>query len=378
MSFYVTVKPSVLIWARQSIGLSIKDVANKLKESENTINNWEGGSKKPNFFQIEKLASLYKRPLAVFLLSEPPQEPPLPEDYRTDLSIKHKPLSSKTLLAIRKARRLQASAIELNEELGNPIRPISIKTTLSEDPEIVAEKVRDKIVSKDFNISLFKNSDEAFEAWKKLLEDNGVLVFQISIQQREIKGFSFIEGASPTIIVNKMDEANSRIFSLFHELAHILLNESGICDMIEDAHSPNIEKFCNHFAGAFLVSAVKLLSRTLVKQNKFSDAWENQTLKALANEFRVSKEVILRRLLILGKTTSLFYNKWREKNVKEYRPFGRGGRNPVKTCIQERGEKYVSMVFSAYDQAKISTLDAADYLGVKIDQIPKVHELISK
>lgn len=378
-SLEVSVEPKVLIWARESIGRSVEEIAKRLNVSENTVNSWEAGQKKLSLIQLEKLAkTVYKRPLAVFLLSEPPHELPIPKDFRTELSIKHKPLSPNTLLAIRKARRLQKSAIELNKELGNPIEPIYIRTTLSEDPEIIADKVRAKIVSRDFNISLFENSDEAFEAWKKLLEDNGMLVFQISIPQREIKGFSLIERELSAIVVNKADEANSKIFSLFHELAHILLNESGICDMIEDTHSPNIEKFCNRFAGAFLVSSAQLLNHTLVKQNKLSDVWQNQILKKLADEFRVSKEVILRRLLILGRTTNTFYKKWREENVKEYRPFGKGGKNPVKICVQERGKKYVSMVFAAYNQDKISTLDTADYLGVKIDQIPKVRELALK
>ncbi len=379
MSFYVSVKPSVLLWARESIGLSAKDVADKTKASETTINNWEDGREKPTFAQIEKLAALYKRPLAAFLLSEPPQEPPRPKDFRTELSMKHKPLSPKTLLAIRKARRLQASAIELNKELDYPLKPLSIRATLNDDPEMLAENVRGKFILNEFNVSLNENRDDTFEGWKKLLEDNGVLVFQISIQQREIKGLSLIEGEIPAIVVNKADEANSKIFSLFHELAHILLNEtSGICDMIEDAHSPKIEQFCNRFAGAFLVPASELLNQTLVQQNKDFNAWENRTLNSLADKFGVSKEVILRRLLILGRTSSLFYNNWREKNVKEYRPFGKGGKNPIKICVQERGKKYITMVLAAYNQDKISTLDVADYMGVKIDQIPKVRELISK
>lgn len=377
-SLEVTVERKVLIWARESIGMNIGEVAKRLNTSEDTVSKWESGQKRPPLIQLEKLAkTVYKRPLAVFLLSEPPMEPPIPKDFRTELSIKRKPLTPSTLLAIRKARRLQTSAIELNRELGFPIKPFSISAKLSEDPEIVAERVRAKIVSSSFNIYMFKDGERAFEGWKHILEDNGLLIFQISIPQREIKGFSLIEGELPAIVVNKADEANSKIFSLFHELAHILLNESGICDMIEDTHSPNIEKFCNHFAGAFLVPSAQLLSHTLVKQNKLSDVWENQTLRTIANEFRVSKEVILRRLLILGRTTSTFYKKWREKNIKEYRPFGKGGRDPVKMCVQERGEKYVSMVFGAYTQNKINTLDAADYLGVKIDQIHKVRELIS-
>ncbi|MBI4683449.1 MAG: ImmA/IrrE family metallo-endopeptidase [Nitrospirae bacterium] len=236
-------------------------------------------------------------------------------------------------------------------------------------------KVRAEFITNHFNISSFKNSDEAFEGWKNLLEDKGLLVFQISIPQGDIKGFSLIEGDLPAIVVNKKDLYNAKIFSLFHELAHILLNEGGICDMREDTHSPAIEKFCNHFAGSFLVPAKQLLKQDLVKQ-QCSLVWDSHSLKFLADKFRVSKEVVLRRLLILGKTSNSFYEKWRDEHIKEFKPFGKRG-DPVRSCVKERGEKYVAMVFSAYNQDKINTLDAAGYLGVKIDQIQKVRELVT-
>lgn len=60
MSFTVSIKPKVLLWARTSRGLSAKDVASKLKETEATINNWENGVKKPTYAQVEKLASALK------------------------------------------------------------------------------------------------------------------------------------------------------------------------------------------------------------------------------------------------------------------------------------------------------------------------------
>jgi len=378
-SFVVPVEPEILIWARTSIGMDEKDVAKKIKGiTGETVKNWEKRLGKPTFLQIERLAFIYKRPLAVFLLSKPPEEPQLPTDYRTADSVKHKPLTSRTLLVIRKARRLQQSALELNKELDRPVTPFPIKATLSDKPEIVAQKIREKIVPASLNISILKNSEEAFELWKSILEDNGVFIFQINIQQREIKGFSITEGTIPAITVNKNDEWNSKIFSLFHELAHILLNKSGICDMIEDDYSPEIEKFCNHFAGTFLVPSNNLLAHILVRQNN-SGKWDNKTLNIIASQFRTSKEVILRRLLVLKKTTNDFYKQWREKYIKDYRPFGKRKKDSsIKARIQERGKKYVSMVFTAYEHAKISPLDTADYLGVKINQIPEVHEMISK
>src|SRR3972149_7418485 len=115
-SFDVSVEPSVLIWARESIGMSVEEVAKKIKGiTINTIKRWESkeGSEKPTFAQIETLSNIYKRPLSAFLLPAPPKEPPFPKDFRTFPTEEKQLLKPKTYLAIRKARHFQYSAIEL-------------------------------------------------------------------------------------------------------------------------------------------------------------------------------------------------------------------------------------------------------------------------
>jgi hypothetical protein len=57
--------------------------------------------------QARILAAYFKRPLAAFLLAEPPPEPPLPRDFRTLPHGKDR-FERDTRLAIRKARRLQS------------------------------------------------------------------------------------------------------------------------------------------------------------------------------------------------------------------------------------------------------------------------------
>src|SRR3989304_10012121 len=124
-SFTVSVEPKVLVWARESIGMNVDDVAKRIKKiTANTIENWEKGKEKPAFSHLERLASIYKRPLSAFLLPAPPEEPPFPTDFLTLPSDEEKPLHPKTHLAIRKARRFQYSAIELVKELGEPVRKL--------------------------------------------------------------------------------------------------------------------------------------------------------------------------------------------------------------------------------------------------------------
>lgn len=377
-SFVVSLEPDVLIWARKSIGMNINDVVKKIKDiTTNTLENWERGEEKLTFSQLEKLASIYKRPITAFLLPTPPKEPPFPSDFRTLPSQEKKPLSPKTYLAIRKARRFQYSAIELIRELGGLIKKVNIKANLSDNPEVLAEKLRIQLEIKDFFRSPSLTTEIALEEWIRILEKNGILVFQISISNnKEIRGFSLVDKEAPVVVLRRSDEPSAKIFTLFHEFAHLLLRKGGICDLEEAETSHSIEKFSNQFAGAFLVPKNELLIHTVVKANEKLKEWPEHILKDIARDFKVSKEVILRRLLILGLTTKAYYlSKHEEWKSKYKKPFGRG-KNEIKICIQERGKKYISMVFNAYEQNKIDNMVVADYLGVKLDRISKVKELL--
>lgn len=377
-SFNVSVEPAVLIWARESIGMSIDAVVKKIKGiTIDTIKEWEkkDGAVKPTFAQIEKLSTVYRRPLSAFLLPAPPKEHPFPEDFRTLPSEEKQSLNPKTYLAIRKARRFQYSAIELIKELGEESKKLSIKANPSDNPETLAEKVRIQFGIKEFPRSTSFTKEIALEEWIRILENNGILVFQIGItMNKEIKGFSLIDEDVPAIILRRSDETSARIFTLFHELAHLLLREGGICDMEESDISH--EKFCNHFAGAFLVPKDELLNHSIVKTNVKTREWPENFLRDIARDFNVSKEVILRRLLILGLTTKSYYLKKHREWKSKYKPFGRGKKDEIKICLKERGKKYISMVFDAYERKKIDEMRVADYLGVTSDKISKIKEAI--
>jgi len=374
-SFTVTVAPTVLIWARKSIGMDIDDVAKRIKGVTATrIGNWEKGKEMPTFSQLKRLSFIYKRPLAAFLLPAPPEEPPFPTDFRTLPADEKKPIHPKTYLAIRKARRLQYSAIELIKEIGEPVRKLSIAANLSDNPETLAEKMRVQLGVKTFSYSVSITPEAVLEEWIKLLEKNGILVFQISItMNKEIRGFSLVDEEVPVIVLKRTDESHAKIFTIFHEFAHLLLKEGGICDLGET--DIFMEKFCNHFAGAFLVPKNELLNHPIVKASENIREWPEGILQNITRNFKVSKEVILRRLLILGLTSDSYYHKKHKEWSKYKKPFGKG-KNEIKICIQERGKKYVSMVFGAYERNKIDSISVADYLGVTMDKIPKVKETI--
>jgi len=378
-SFTVSVEPTVLIWARESIGMAIDEVAKKTRGiTADIIREWEkkDGTLKPTFAQVERLSMIYKRPLSAFLLPAPPKETPFPTDFRTLPSKEKQPLKPKTYLAIRKARRFQYSAIELIKELGEESKKLFIKANLSDDPEVLAEKTRGQLGVKGFFRSATFTKEDALNEWIKILENNGILVFQISItMNKKIRGFSLIDEDVPVVVLRRSDETSAKIFTLFHELAHLLLQECGICDWEESDISH--EKFCNHFAGAFLVPKDKLFNHPVVKANEKIREWPENFLKDIAWDFKVSKEVILRRLWILDLTSKEYYDKKHKEWESKYKePFGKGKRDEIKICLQERGKKYISMAFDAYERKKIDMVGLADSLGVTSDKISKVKDAI--
>ena len=330
---------------------------------------------------MEKLANIYKRPLAVFFLPTPPREPPLPEDFRSLPQDQRKPFSEKTRLAIRRARRLQSLVVELAGGLDRDIIPQIGRASVSDDPEIVASRVREELGVEIRTQFSWTNRTEALDAWKKAVEKRGVFVFQIGMPQEDgVRAFSLLENKPPAIVLNLWDVINGRIFSLFHEYGHLLLNASGICNTEEidnlSGEAKSIEEFCNHFAGAVLVPKDTLLKHELVRSKEYSTQWSDEILKELAEIFKVSQEVILRRLVIFDQADKDFYKSKRE----EWKPLahrrGWGPPNPPKKCIQKNGTAFVSLVLDSHRKEKITYRDVADYLAIHAKYLPKIEQFI--
>jgi Zn-dependent peptidase ImmA (M78 family)/DNA-binding XRE family transcriptional regulator len=384
-SFEVNVEPKVLRWARDTTGLNNEEVAKRLKVVPDAISRWETGEKKPTLVQLRKLSKVYKRPLAVFFLSVPPKEPPLPKDFRSLPENQDKPFSLKTRLAIRRARRLQSLAIELSKATERKFISHISKLNITDSVEQAASSIRKQLGIDIQTQFKWRNEAEAFVGWKKAIEKIGVFVFQMSMPLEETRGFSLTDWDIPVIVLNETDVIKAKIFSLFHEFAHILLNKGGLCDMEEDisptGENTQIERFCNYFAGALLVPKTTLQDHDQVRSINKSIAWSDDVLIDIAKDFKVSKEVILRRLVIFDLATSEFYKKKREEwqlqakeLMKKKKKFGRS--NPPKKCLQENGAPIISLVLDSYRKEKITYSDVADYLSIRLKHVPKVEHLL--
>jgi Zn-dependent peptidase ImmA (M78 family) len=375
----ILVNNEVLVWARETLAMSRKNAADKSGISVSRLVQLEEGTKQPTLDELKKLSRSYKRTIATLLLTEPPKEKPLPVDRRTvdskELNIFHE----KTIMAIRRARALVVSLIELKQEAGITIPRFQYKASLQDNSKLIAVNLR-----KEWNLNdirQFKNINNALDAYIEKIESLGIAVFQLSLTQDKLRGFSIVDDFIPIIAIKRGGEpSTAKIFTLFHELGHILLNESGICDLSENS-SLQIEQWCNAFAAEMLIPTNEILQMSIVVDHKLKNEkiWSRKDLVELANYFHVGPLAILRSLLENNLTTPTFY---KEKHQLWNKPaFGRSktheGRNPAKETVKEKGRTYISLAFSAFDQNRIDLKDLSDFLGVKLSYIPKTRQFLN-
>ena len=69
--------------------------------------------------------------------------------------------------------------------------------------------------------------------------------------QDNIRDFSITYEKVPAIVIKRSkEEPQAKIFTLFHEFGHLLLDNAGMCDLVEMQETKQIEKWCNQLAGA--------------------------------------------------------------------------------------------------------------------------------
>jgi len=376
---HIEINHKLLIWARESIAMSKNQASERTGISASRLTQLEEGDRKPTLDELKELAKVYKRTLATLLLSEPPKEKPLPKDRRTVNSKDIGKFHEKTIIAVRKARALAQSYVELRQELGIQIPKFKITASLKNNPKDVAKKVSEVLhISEVREIS---NINLALDTYIEKVESLGIAVFQLSLTQDNLRGLSIVDDVIPIIGIKRGQEpTHSKTFTLFHELGHIILNQGGLCDLSLNSDI-EIEKWCNSFSAGILIPSEELLQTEIVNSQKISGTkiWNKMDLIKLGSIFHVGPLAILRSLLENKLTTAAFY---KEKHITWNKPqFGRAkepkGRELHKESLQERGRTYVSLAFSAFDQNRIDLKDLSDFLGLKISYIPKTRQLLT-
>jgi len=198
----------------------------------------ETGAGAPSYPQLEKLAyDLYKRPLATFFLPAPPRELTPKAEFRSLPDQDLDTLKRDTLLLIRKARAYQFAwrnctgrAIPSSSRIWRTVQLSTARPVAAQ-----AERIREAWGSASTKQREWHDDDVALKRWRRAIEARGVFVFKNTFKQREISGFCLAHPEFPVITVNNSTTKTRQVFSLVHELAHVLFQRNGISAFERDS-----------------------------------------------------------------------------------------------------------------------------------------------
>lgn len=373
----IKVNNDILVWARQELNITQEELANRMGRNIEDIVNWENGKDYPTYAQLEKLAyTIYKKPLAVFFFPNIPNIPKNKGKFRTLDNEIFNEIPTRIIELMNQARVMQLNLQELDS--NSRIRITELELDIHE--QNFYEKLRD-VLGVDLELQKkAKNMSDAFEMWRSAFYECGVYVFKEAFKDNSFSGFCLYDIKYPVIYINNSMSYSRQIFTLFHELCHILIKTSGIDKANDDYISRleldnrKLEMICNMFAGKFLVPTNDLLK--LIDNVEINE----KNIEKLSKKYSVSRDVILRKLLDMGKISKEAYEKKHSDYQDEmYRkPINNGGGNYYNTKKAYLGENYINDVCSNYYSGKIDLYETANYLNVRVEAIPQLGVMIKE
>jgi Zn-dependent peptidase ImmA (M78 family) len=333
--------------------------------------------------QLEALAEkVYRRPVALFFLPVPPEEEPGQREFRTLPDFDATTLAPDTLYAIREAHAFQRSLLELTHGRNPAERIIThdLRAERGADPGELADRVRDYLGITLEVQQRWQSTRVAINEWRSAVESAGVFVFKRSFKQREISGFCIADDEFPVIVINNSTAFTRQSFTLFHELAHLLFGLSGVTK--DDAgfvdrfaaQERDVEIACNQFAADVLVPT-SAFNPAAIPPDTLDDF-----VSRAATRFRVSKEVILRRLLDRGLVERNTYVQratlWNQE--ADSRAEGEGGGNYYATQQAYLGGAFLGLAFAQLRAGNVSLAELSEHLGMKARNIGKLEDYLLK
>jgi len=370
----IPVTPAVVKWARKRSGYSVDELLLDFKRLEE----WETGESYPTYAQLERLAEKLKLPIAVFFFPDPPDVAPLSESFRTLPEAEFAQIPPRVLHLLGKARAMQLNLSDLNNDQNPSDRLVTRDLAFDHRFSLAAEvgRVRQYLGVSIEQQSAWKSAEEALENWRQILTDVGIFVFKDAFRVDGYSGFCLYDDEFPIIYLNNSTAKTRQIFTLFHELAHLLFRTSGVDKL--DYHyidalpqqERRIEIVCNRFAARFLVP-----EHSFEAEFAGREATE-ETAQELADQFHVSREVIFRIFLDRNLIDEDHYKR---AAAKWAAPRARGsGGDYYNTQISYLGPRYINLAFREYYRNRINDVQLAGYLNISPKNLTKFEERFAR
>ena len=374
----------ILIECREQMGVSLAVAAGKVSKIASIES---GESLPPTLIQLDKLSALYHVPSWVFV------ERSLPLEYQFGKSIPAFRMfaeskgeifgDSKIRGLIAKVSQLRDLILEIRNDIGEPLEPFSPPAMFGKNSsDNISEEVEAKKIAEWLDLEL----NIPFNQRRKALEERGVFVFLTSkykgwshVDKYSFRGLAIHHDELPVIIINDGDANKAQSFTLFHELGHLLRNESAL-DNWQDHHQEE-EKWCDKLSGSILMPQ-EIFLRTIEDIEVIDDL---KIVKEIASKFNASTYACLVRLRQLNKVHQSLYEEL-EKGIKwaynlERKKFhnrdGGPSRNRAKEIFGQYGSIYTKAIFQAYYDKEIGLHKLCNLFELKrVDYVKQLESML--
>jgi Zn-dependent peptidase ImmA (M78 family) len=336
------VNPHIIQWAIDWNGLTTDDLVKAFPK----INQWLAGSREPTFKQLEKLATKTHTLVPYFFMQAVPDvrlqiadfrktnsgeiDVPSPELFDTIDELLFKQAWLRDYFMDEGTDRLEWVGVFAGRDTRPDAREVAsyLHVLLNLNEGWASENG-------------IKSTDDAWRTLRQAIERQRVAVCisgyagtntRRTLKVSEFRGFALSDEYAPFIFVNGADAKTAQLFTLVHEMAHILFSQTGVSSPL-DSNQPfdgdsEAEKYCNQVAVEFLLP-----------NTNFTEVWagaknRDTALKQSVQRFRVSAIVVLRRALDLQKITKQEFWDLYERHCKD--------KEPTKTSRAAGGDYYKS------------------------------------
>jgi Zn-dependent peptidase ImmA (M78 family) len=364
----VPITPSVLEWAIRESGYTVAEVSEAVEGGEMLLHSWLRRKARPSLTQLKAVAHKLHRQVATFLLPEPPREGQPPIKFRSPLGKEARQLNPIERRFLRRAQRLQDAHAWLLAEMKRP-QPEVPSHSLRDDSVEVAAIVRRQLRVTMTQQRDWKSASKAFDGWREAVEALGVNVLLFAMGKESVRGFSLWHPVAPLIAINTAWSDEARIYSLFHELGHLITRSNSACaavPLVTGDPKERAERWCETFAAAVL-----LPGRSLDEIGNVSDL---RSLSNLAKKYKVSLSAMALQLVHLGKA------KWTLLRVipassDNKTPGGAGpGRNRAEAREDELGRRGAGVFIDAVRNDVIGPSEALDFLDIPREHLDALVE----
>ena len=370
-----SINPDRIVWCCNDRGIAPEELADSVHIPESTLQRLFAGEDALTFNQLKRVAEFFGRGVLFFLDPNPVDAANVHTTQFRTIANQKPDLSPKVKNLIERVEKQRDIYLNLRQS----------SRSLEEHPNFELpniDGVQVDVAADRTRAWLSLALHNTFDTYREAIERKGILVFRSNgyngkwqiPKDDPILGFNLFDDTCPVIFIKKQSPAQQS-FTLMHELGHVLLHRTSSIDDADDlrAHAGR-ERDANAFAGRVLVPAEFLRAITDRERPQLVQDFD-EWLSTQRRAWGVSTEVILRRLLDVGRLTQQqyqAYRTWRQGIPRQEEEGGnRGYRHREPKHIF--GDPFVLTVLDALNAQSVTLNKASAYLdGLKIQDIHRL------